>query len=258
MARDDHTLSVRVFLSSPGDVTDERALARCLFKDELPSDPLLRGNVSFDVVSWDDPAAPTPMDAAMTPQEAVNRFGPKPSQCDVVVIILWSKMGTHLDVRAFRKPDGASYLSGTEWEFEDALAGSEGRRPTIFVYQRTEEFKVAASDPEREEKFGQFDLLKKFLASFRNPDGSFARSVTLYATSTEFKDRLGNDLKHLLRERLPRIQTKRTPSWSGSPYPGLRPFSSNEATIFFGRSRDVDTLISRLRDPTQRFLTVVG
>ena len=73
------------------------------------------------MVSWDDPAAPTPMPAALTPQEAVNRFGPKPSECDVVVVVLWSRMGTHLDLKAFRKPDGEPYLSGTEWEFEDAL-----------------------------------------------------------------------------------------------------------------------------------------
>ena len=150
---------IRVFLSSPGDVADERALARRLLKDELPSDPLLlRGSVAFDVVSWDDPAAPIPMDAAITPQEAVNRFGPKPSECDVVIVILWARMGTHLDLRRFRKPNGESYLSGTEWEFEDARNAPEVQRPSIFVYRRTEEFTVGAKDPKRTEKFRQFDL----------------------------------------------------------------------------------------------------
>src|SRR5918997_4897021 len=131
--------SYRVFLSSPGDVADERALARHLLKDELPYDPFLRGRVAFDVVSWDDPAAPILMDAAITPQEAVNRFGPKPSECDVVVVVLWSRLGTHLDVKAFCKPGGEPYLSGTEWEFENALNAPEPRRPTILVYRRTEE-----------------------------------------------------------------------------------------------------------------------
>ncbi len=37
---------IRVFLSSPGDVADERALARRLLKEELPSDPLLFNLVS--------------------------------------------------------------------------------------------------------------------------------------------------------------------------------------------------------------------
>src|SRR3954452_23115761 len=95
---------LRVFLASPGDVSDERALARRLLKDELPYRPFLRGRVVFDVVSWDDPAAPTPMLASLAPQEAVIRFGPKPSECDIVVIILWSRLGTHLDMSRFRKP----------------------------------------------------------------------------------------------------------------------------------------------------------
>ena len=118
-----------VFLSSPGDVAYERGLARDLLKDELPSDPLLLRSFTFDVVSWDDPAAPIPMDARITPQQAVNRFGPKPSECDVVIVILWARMGTHLDVTTFRKPDNSAYLSGTEWEFEDALHAPDP--PTI-------------------------------------------------------------------------------------------------------------------------------
>ena len=48
----DRPQPIRVFLSSPGDVADERALARRLLKEELPYDPFLRGRVAFDVVSW--------------------------------------------------------------------------------------------------------------------------------------------------------------------------------------------------------------
>ena len=59
--------------------------------------------------------------ASLTPQEAVNRFGAQPSECDIVVVVLWSRMGTRLDPAAFgEKPGGGPYLSGTEWEFEDA------------------------------------------------------------------------------------------------------------------------------------------
>jgi hypothetical protein len=41
-----------------------------------------------------------------------------------------------------------------------------------------------------------------------------------------------------------------------SPYPGLRPFSRDEADIFFGRERQIDAMIDRLGD--RRFLAVVG
>jgi (1->4)-alpha-D-glucan 1-alpha-D-glucosylmutase len=259
---------IRVFLSSPGDVADERALARRLLKEELPSDPLLqRGSVTFDVVSWDDPAAPIPMDAAITPQEAVNRFGPKPSECDVVVVVLWSRLGTHLDLEAFCKPDRKPYLSGTEWEFEDALNAPEPQRPTVFVYRRTEEPKLGMRDPDWAEKRRQFDLVEEFLERFRNLDGSFRGGFTPYGTPTDFKERLENDIKHLLREHLFNRSQGRgnatpavaiMPTWTGSPYPGLRPFTVEEAAVFFGRGREVDALIARLRDPTQRFVAVVG
>jgi hypothetical protein len=103
----------RVFLSSPGDVTDERALARRILKEELSYDPFLRSQVAFEAVSWDDPAAPVPMLADQTPQDTVNRSRPRPSECDFVVLILWSRLGTPLP-EEHCKADGGRYLSGTE------------------------------------------------------------------------------------------------------------------------------------------------
>ena len=40
--------------------------------------------------------------------------------------------------------------------------------------------------------------------------------------------------------------------------PGLRAFTTEEGPIFFGRGREVDALIARLREPAQQFLAVVG
>ena len=253
-------LRLKVFISSPGDVADERALARRLLKDELPYRPLLRGRVAFDVVSWDDPAAPVPMPAELTPQEAVNRFGPKPSECDIVVVVLWSRLGTHLDVSRFRKPDGKTYLSGTEWEYEDAA----GAASDILVYRRLEKPRLEKiDDPEFKERRKQWAKVAAFLKRFRNPDGSFRGGVTDFQAPTEFKERLANDLEYLLRERLDKDEARpaaarAVPVWVGSPYPGLRSFTTKEAAIFFGRGREVDALVAKLRDPAQRFLAVVG
>ena len=47
-------------------------------------------------------------------------------------------------------------------------------------------------------------------------------------------------------------------SWDKSPFPGLRAFTPEENAIFFGRSREIDGLIERLRDPKCRFVAVVG
>ena len=53
-----------------------------------------------------------------------------PSNADIVVCILWSRLGTPLS-EDFRRPDGSRYGSGTEWEFEDAARSYRERvRPT--------------------------------------------------------------------------------------------------------------------------------
>src|SRR5262245_13441398 len=72
-------LHLRVFLASPGDVADERALALQEI-DRLEYDPLLRDLVTVEAVAWDKPGAGTPMLATMTPQEAIAKGLPKPSE----------------------------------------------------------------------------------------------------------------------------------------------------------------------------------
>jgi len=173
--RDAPISHIRIFLSSPGDVTAERRIAENVIQKDLAKDWFLQDRVTFQVISWDDPEAPMAMTANLTPQEAVNRFGRKPSECEVVVVILWSRLGTHLDVAAFKKPGGEPYLSGTEWEYEDALAATEPQ-PDILVYRRTGKPMIEIDDPDFDAKKSQFDLVNGFFAAFQNPDGSFKRS----------------------------------------------------------------------------------
>jgi hypothetical protein len=77
---------LRVFLASPGDVADERAAVHRLLTQELPYDPLVRGRVTFEIVSWNNPAAKTPMPAHLPPQGAVTRFTGRPAECDIVIM----------------------------------------------------------------------------------------------------------------------------------------------------------------------------
>jgi hypothetical protein len=268
---------IQIFLSSPSDVADERGLAARIVKEELPYDALFRGRLTFDLVSWDDPAAPTPMLANLPPHEAVARGLPKPSECDFVVVVLWARLGTPLPEQ-YRKANGERYLSGTEWEFEDALKGvddalNEGRKlkPTILVYRRTEKPLIELPDPQLYEKDQQYQYVNQFFENFKNPDGSLKRSFVGYGQPSEFADKLKNNLRSFLipiaedlirQEGRDKNKTKKQaelePSWPGSPYPGLRAFTAEEEVIFFGRGNEVDKLIKLLRDPEQRFLAVVG
>lgn len=87
---------LRIFLASPGDVAEERQLALQVL-EQLPYDPLLRGQVTLKAVAWDKPGAGVPLLATMTPQEAIAQGLPKPSECDIVIVILWSRLGTAQD-----------------------------------------------------------------------------------------------------------------------------------------------------------------
>ncbi len=77
---------LRIFLASPGYVIDERALALGVF-ERIPYDPFLGSKISPEIVAWDKPGAGTPMQATMTPQEAIAKGLPKPSECDIVIAI---------------------------------------------------------------------------------------------------------------------------------------------------------------------------
>jgi len=161
---------VRVFLSSPGDVADERKIARELIEGELQKHPSYR-HLKLVVIAWDDPDARIPMLAKETPQESVNNARPRPSSCDIVIVILWARMGTPLPSK-IRKPDGAPYLSGTEWEYLDAVNSTREPKPEVLVYRRTEEPIISIRDPNRKEKEEQFERVEEFFARFGNTDGS--------------------------------------------------------------------------------------
>jgi small GTP-binding protein len=161
----------------------------------------------------------------------------------------------------FRKQSGEPYLSGTEWEFEDAIQSAQ--KPPVLIYRRTEELKIGISDPHWPERIENYRRLELFFDRLKNPDGSLRRGIGSYSTPTEFRLRLESDIKMILRERLPseaRIADAAitASAWIGSPYPGLRPFTNEEAAIFFGREREVDAIVAQLRDPTQRFMAVTG
>ncbi len=181
-------LHLRIFISSPGDVSEERALARELIRNELPVDPFIRGKATFDVVSWDDPHAPKGMAAHLTPQEAINRGLPLPSACDFVIVLLWKRMGTPL------KLNGESFLSGTEWEYKNARdAAKKHGRPFILVYRRRHSRYFPSI---------QYRRVKQFFEGFTNSDGSISGAFHPYSKPGELQKLLRYHLKEAIRDRL--------------------------------------------------------
>ncbi len=186
--------TVRIFLSSPGDVGAERAQARELLLG-LARGPFVRGYVHIDVVSWDDPHGGATMDARLTPQQAVDRSLPAPADCELTVVLLWGRMGTPLTET---KAGGTPYLSGTEWEFENALAANK----PVFVYRRTEKVLLDPDDPDFDEKLTQKRRVDAFFERFRGEGGRILRACATYASPADLLDRLRADVERYLSELL--------------------------------------------------------
>jgi hypothetical protein len=196
---------VRIVRASPGDVVAERQAARDLLH-RLEREPLIRRDFTIETVSWDDPDAPAPMLATLTPQQAVVRALPRPSQCDVTVVILWGRMGTPLSER---KPDGDPYASGSEWEFEDARRAG---RP-VLLYRRTTPLPPAAD----EETARQRAAVQRFFDQFVGPGGTLTGGYATYESVEDFTTRLRKDVESLLPTLAPIVALDEVPpsTWLG-------------------------------------------
>lgn len=264
-------ITLRVFLSSPSDVGDERGLVKQII-DKLSYESEFLLNLNIELIAWDQKNSSTPLLATMSPQEAINAGLPKPEDCDVVVVIFWARMGLNLDTENFKKPDGTPFISGTEWEYWNAVqAHLRWRTPEILVYRRSEKPMFYPLDPNFDEDVDQFRAVENFFAqNFYNPDGSAKGGFNVYETPADFANLLENHLrrlflqaiqKHTLELRAVDINSssqEAQPLWKGSPFPGLRKFETEDAPIYFGRGIDIDNLIRRFKKHEMRLIAIVG
>ncbi len=86
-------LRLRIFISSPGDLHRERKLARKII-EEIESNAFVEGDVLLEAVLWDAKNTPVPLAVNERPQASVNRYKGEPSQCNLTVVMLWSKVGS--------------------------------------------------------------------------------------------------------------------------------------------------------------------
>src|SRR5215469_8014341 len=128
---------LRIFISSPGDVVPERRRA------QLVIEKLAKNYARYFTIQamlWEV----EPMLASGHFQDQIT----PPSETDIVVLIVWSQLGTPLPAktatREYRGIDGRIPVTGTEWEFEDALAAQKMRgAPDLLAYHKKAERLVA-------------------------------------------------------------------------------------------------------------------
>jgi tetratricopeptide (TPR) repeat protein len=238
--------TLRIFISSPGDVAEERLIARrAIGRLDSQVGDLLH----LEAVFWEH----HPLLATSSFQEQL----PNPSETDIVISILWSRLGTVLP-KHIRRPDGTTYASGTEFEFEDAMEGHRrAGKPQLLVYRKTAkpdwsgDATVAASQLEQQQSLERF--LTKWFAN--GDDGSLKAAFHPFATPADFEELLEAHLVRLVEQYLPAGVSIRAsaPIWrNGSPFRGLQPFETEHAPVFFGRTAAVASILLKLRRQADR------
>ena len=233
--------TLQVFISSPGDVAEERLITRRVM-----------GRINSQVgemlhlkpVFWEH----QPLLATASFQEQL----PKPSETDIVITILWSRLGTMLPEH-IRRADGTVYASGTEFEFEDAMnAHRSSGKPDVLVYRKSAAPVWSADSAAATEQLAQSQALNRFVAKWftNDADGSLKAAFHNFESPADFEEMVEAHLLQLVEPYLlPGFRSRvSAPTWrSGSPFRGLEPFEVEHAPVFFGRTAAVAAVLERIR-----------
>ncbi len=191
------TKRLRIFLSSPGDVAATREIA-ALTIERLAQD--YARFYRIEPYLWEFEA----MVASGHFQDSIE----PPSAFDIVVLIVWSRLGTPLpertSVREYRGIDGRTPVTGTEWEYEEALkAAREVGTPDLLVYRSREDARVGTLDAERRRKdIEQLEELDRFWSRHFANQGSYLGAYTEFTSGAEFAAAFDGHLRKLIDKRI--------------------------------------------------------
>lgn len=174
---------LRIFVSSPGDVLDERERLRVI-GDELNRTTGDRLRLTLDFLDWHTHVAP----CAGRPQQVIlDQLSLE--NWDVFVGILWARFGT--PPGTIHPETGEPFLSGTEEEFTLAYqAWKETDRPQILFYRCTRPIPTTVDTTQLKEVQ---DFFSEFGAS-----GTYPGLYRTYKESEDFERHVREDLTQLL------------------------------------------------------------
>lgn len=228
--------TLRIFISSPGDVEEERQRARQVV------DSLKRryaGVFTLKPLLWEELALQS--DAPF--QEGIDRVLSAAEGIDVAVFILWSRMG--------ELQDGGPYRSGTEREFALMRAAREqsgGERPALLVYTREDDASFAERlrgrpTEQQRELVEQKATVERFIQETFQ-DGGTGRNLRAYHRFDRpqtFSQRLRAHLVDYLDELSSGgvAEVVWDVEVQGAPFMGLEAFGESQAVVFCGRENEV-------------------
>jgi WD40 repeat protein len=228
---------LRIFVSSPSDVDHERALVKDVI-ERLAQEylPFFR----LQAVLWEE--------EALTADRTFQAGLTQPRECDIVLVILWARLGSPLPQEPYRG------MTGTEWEFISAVEASIDRgTPEVLVYKKVAPRLVDVTDAEAAaEAITDRQRLETFFREhFFNTDNSFRRAFRTFENDAELRELLELQLRKLLNRRISverRAHLGGEMHWQGSPFRPDRPFDQSDARIFAGRERELRELVGLLAE----------
>ena len=246
---------LRIFISSPGDVLQERLIAKKVIAN---LNRIYSRYVELETIMWED----LPLEATASFQEGIDYFLEK-APVDVAIFILWSRLGSKLG-QSFKKADGSEYMSGTEYEFDMMYAlWEQTKRPKIMVYVKDAEpqFVGGSNLGDVKEALEQRDRLQTFIEeNFKDRETGTNYAYWQFDKQQTFEERLKTHLTRLIHDQLDNEIHIR--EWDGNPYVGLRSYEESESTIFCGRQSLIYDIaehwIEQNETYTQKPLLVLG
>jgi WD40 repeat protein/serine/threonine protein kinase len=276
--------TIRVFVSSTGDVQKERNVADRVMRSiagefNLPvsasysnfqrlaeesggpeTDPENHGALVLCPCFWEY--------QRVGPDVGYRGQIPNTAEFDLVICILWSRLGSPFDP-TLKMPDGSPPSSGTEYEIAWALdhASKNSGVPTLHVYRNCSKPTPPLEPKEELEAFcRQWNSVQEAFAHWENNSEVNRTGAFNYYRNLEefeelfrkhFRDFLASQVDRQVGENIPRNVRR----WKSCPFRGLNFFDFEHAPIFQGRTKAIGEVLEALEAQVrvQRpFVLVVG
>ena len=194
---------------------------------------------------------------------------PNPAEFNLVICILWSRLGTLL-APTLRMPDGSAPGSGTEYEIAWALdhAKKNGGIPALHVYRNCSKPTPPLEPKEEREAFAaNWDALEEFFARWEgSTESNVVGKLNNYRNLEEFEELFREHFRNFLASEIGQEAERKASStkvrrWKSNPFRGLNFFDFEHAPIFHGRTKAIGEVLEALEAQVRAqrpFVLVVG
>ncbi len=276
--------TIRVFVSSTGDVQKERILAERVIRS-VAAEFNLRVSASesdFQRLAEENGESKTETEnhgtLVLCPHfweyrklqldMTYEAHVPHTWKFDLVICIIWSRLGALTNL-TLRMPDGSPLGSGTETDVPSALYHANKNRvlPQLYIYRNGLKPTPPLEPKEAREAFtSQWDSLQEFFAHWERNKENLAGTFNNYRNLEEFEELFRKHFRDFLADQLeretgPKNLGRKVRRWKSNPFRGLNFFDFEHAPIFHGRTKAIGEVLEALEAQVRAlrpFVLVVG